>query len=88
MWVPYSNHSVHHPQFFADATVVKVFKLHYPNWMWEPPLRCRCVWAWNFGSATFDLGAMTLNLEILWTLCVQGIDANVASWCLLTTHEG
>ncbi len=34
----------------------------------------------NFDLMPFDLGAMTLTLEILWTLlCVQHIDATVAN---------
>ena len=71
MWVPYNNHSIQLsicPQMVADATATKVFELPYPNWVTGPPMRGRCVWAWNFGSVTFDLGAMTLTLGFLWTL--------------------
>ena len=79
MRVPFSNHSVclsvrlsvHlsvHPQFFVDAAMAKVFKLPYPNWVWRQPMRDRCAWAWNFGPVTYNLGAITLTLGILWML--------------------
>ena len=53
---------------FRGNTVAKIFQLPFPNWVWGPPMKGRCAWAWNFGPVTFDLGAMTLTLEILCTL--------------------
>ena len=42
------------------------------------PKGLRCVWAWNVGPVTFDLGATTLNLGSSGLFCVCGIDANMA----------
>ncbi len=41
-----------------------------------------CAWARNLDPETFGLGAMTLTAGFWSTLCVHGIEANVARLCL------
>ncbi len=65
-----------------------LFILQCPFWVCRLPMRGRCAWACHFTAVTFDLGAMTLNLGILWTSHVQGIAAVMTNLLLWTTHEG
>ena len=52
----------------VDAAVSKVLMLTWPICACELPMKARCAWAWNFGPVTFNLGAVTLTLGILWML--------------------
>ena len=47
------------PQLTVHAAVAKVLKPPWSN-VHGPPIQGRCVWAWNFGPVTFDLGDITL----------------------------
>ena len=48
-----------------DASVPGVSMLMWPVCACGLPMKGSCAWAWDFDPVIFDLGAMTLNLEIL-----------------------
>ncbi len=55
----------------GSATSLIVSQVLMPMWpvcSCGLPMRGSCAWAWNFGPVTFDRGAMTLTLGILWML--------------------
>ena len=62
----------------GNLVVASVPKVSMPMWpvhAYGLPMRGDCTGAWNFGPVTFDLGAMTLNLKLVWTLLF------LSYWC-------
>ena len=55
------------PGFLVDAPVLMVLMPIWPVWICGILVRDRCVFVWNFGPVTFDLGAMSLTLGFLWS---------------------
>ena len=63
----------------VDAIVdTAVSKVLLPTCACRLPMRCRCAWAWTFGSVSFDLGNVVDGFV--------SFDANSPYLCLENTH--